>query len=120
MRFADDRQRERAGPPQVCAHAWRRATRWRLAEAEETTEEPHGPSPACKYPLVAYLEFRGADDNDRTAIGNYSLLLWGRQGRPRKAKIALFCTPNGCEGPDALDMKPGRVFLYVVAAVGFW
>src|SRR2546422_493542 len=61
-------QRERAGPPQVCAHAWRRATRWRLAEAKETTEEPRGPSPAWEYPLVAYLEFRGADENDRIAV----------------------------------------------------
>jgi len=46
VRFADDRQRERAGTPQVCSHALRRATGWRLAEAEETTEEPHCLSPA--------------------------------------------------------------------------
>ena len=37
---------------------------------------------------------------------------------PRRTMI--FCVPNGCEGPDVLDMKPESVFLYVVAAVGFW
>lgn len=46
VRFADDWQRERTGTPQVCSHAWRRTTGWRLAKAEETTEEPHCHSPA--------------------------------------------------------------------------
>ena len=57
VRLADDRQRELAGTPQMSSHALRRATRWRLAEAEETTEEPHCPSSAWKCPLAASLEF---------------------------------------------------------------
>src|SRR2546425_12087658 len=85
VRFADDRQRERAGTPQVCSHALRRTTRWRLPEAEETTEEPHCFSPAGTLPLAARLEFRGG--TSPPIGGHYSLLLGDRQGSPRKAKI---------------------------------